>query len=332
MSAIAFEEHRGGFRWSLSAAVVVVVHLAAGLAAVRWIDAPPEPPPALAAVVIDLAPLAAPPAPPVDVAPGPQQIETEPARPRLRPQPLPVEPPPIDSLRPEPAKLPEPPQPPEPEPIVTQRPAPQLLPEIPPEPVEPPPVEPVVQVAVRMPPERIPPPGPLPEPEPEVALPPVPDVPPPPPPPEVAEVEPPPEPVPEPVFVPQASVPTTTAPPEVQAPEAVTAAAPVMADASAIMASVMPSFEQILLAHLEQHRRYPARARKRHQEGTATLRFVMDREGHVLSFRLERSSGYDLLDDEVLEMIRRAEPLPAIPAELGRDRLELVVPVRFVLK
>ena len=88
----------------------------------------------------------------------------------------------------------------------------------------------------------------------------------------------------------------------------------------------MPTFQQRLLRHLDQNKRYPQTSQRRRQQGTAMLRFTMDADGNVLSFRLEKTSGYEALDDEVLAMIKRAEPLPKIPADLGRDRLELVVP------
>jgi len=86
-----------------------------------------------------------------------------------------------------------------------------------------------------------------------------------------------------------------------------------------------------LQAWLERHKGYPRRARLRHQEGTALLYFVMDGNGRVLEYRLEKSSGHALLDREVKEMIERAQPLPRIPEHMQQTRLELVVPVRFSL-
>jgi protein TonB len=38
----------------------------------------------------------------------------------------------------------------------------------------------------------------------------------------------------------------------------------------------------------------------------------MDRSGKVLSYARARSAGFDMLDEEVLAMIRRAQPLPAL--------------------
>lgn len=87
-----------------------------------------------------------------------------------------------------------------------------------------------------------------------------------------------------------------------------------------------------LLAWLERHKEYPRRAQMRRQEGVTHLRFTIDGEGHVLAFRVERSSGHNSLDDAVERMIRKAEPLPPIPVALGKERLDLVVPVQFFLK
>jgi protein TonB len=88
----------------------------------------------------------------------------------------------------------------------------------------------------------------------------------------------------------------------------------------------------LLRTWLERHKEYPRRAQLRRQEGTALLRFVMDRDGHVLSYRIEESSGHATLDDAVEEMLERAQPLPTMPPEMTQARLELVVPVTFQLR
>lgn len=87
-----------------------------------------------------------------------------------------------------------------------------------------------------------------------------------------------------------------------------------------------------LLAWLEQHKEYPRRARMRRQQGTALLHFVVDRQGQVLSHRIHQSSGYSALDEEVLDMIQRAQPLPTLPDSMQKDTLELIVPVQFLLR
>lgn len=92
-----------------------------------------------------------------------------------------------------------------------------------------------------------------------------------------------------------------------------------------------PTFEGLLLARLEQFRRYPAEAQRRRQQGVVRLRFRMDRDGHVLDATIAGSSGLPVLDREALATLHRAEPLPPIPADRP-DTLEVLVPIEFLLK
>lgn len=115
-------------------------------------------------------------------------------------------------------------------------------------------------------------------------------------------------------------VPETTAPRALQAPPGRRASNDTEA-----------SWEALLKAHLEKHRRYPLTARAMRIQGIAHVRFRMSRAGKLLSVTLSRSSGFDILDRAALDTIRRAQPLPPIPAERA-DELELSIPVEFFLK
>jgi len=88
----------------------------------------------------------------------------------------------------------------------------------------------------------------------------------------------------------------------------------------------------LLQAWLEKHKEYPYRAQVRREEGVALLFFVLDRDGRVLEFRITQSSGSELLDQEVADMIERAQPLPRMPDSMTQTRLKLVVPVQFFLQ
>ncbi len=92
------------------------------------------------------------------------------------------------------------------------------------------------------------------------------------------------------------------------------------------------TWEGRLLAALNKHRRYPREAMMRRQQGVPFIRIVIDREGKVLSSRLERSSGIPELDREAVALPRRASPLPKPPKERPGDTLDLVVPVEFFLR
>lgn len=229
-------------------------------------------------------------------------IDLEPAP---APEPRPAEPqsaPPIAEPAPPVAEQPPPPPVAEPDPT--------------PPPVEPPPPEP--QPA---PPEPIPAPELPPVPQAEVALPP--------PPPKVEKRRPPPSPRPHPARVQprkEAAAETPVRPPAAAAQPAPPAPSP------AAVAAATTSWQGRLMAHLNRFKRYPAEAQMRREQGVAYLRFTLDRAGKVLRFALERGSGHELLDQEALALIQRAQPLPAPPSEIGRETLELVVPLRFHLR
>lgn len=125
-------------------------------------------------------------------------------------------------------------------------------------------------------------------------------------------------------------------PPIMTAPEPVEAPPTPARGASAVSAprpsNAVPNWQSALLARLEQFKRYPNLAQFRHQQGVVQLRFTMDRQGHVLSAQIAKSSGYDSLDDETLALIHRAEPLPPPPADVPGATLSLTVPVQFSLK
>lgn len=92
-----------------------------------------------------------------------------------------------------------------------------------------------------------------------------------------------------------------------------------------------PTFEGLLLARLEQFRRYPPDARSQGTEGVVELRFRMNRNGRVLESSVVRGSGCPSLDREALATVRRAQPLPRIPDDRP-DILEIAVPIEFFLK
>lgn len=91
------------------------------------------------------------------------------------------------------------------------------------------------------------------------------------------------------------------------------------------------SWEGRVLAALHKQRRYPRAAMAQRQQGIPYIRFTMDREGKVLSVRLERSCGFPELDREAVALARRASPLPKPPDDKPGDTLELVVPVEYFI-
>lgn len=93
-----------------------------------------------------------------------------------------------------------------------------------------------------------------------------------------------------------------------------------------------PTWEGLVLGALNKAKRYPRDAHFARQQGVPYIRFVMNREGKVLSVRLERGSGVRSLDQEALTLPKRAEPLPKPPEDVKGDTIELVVPVEFFMR
>jgi protein TonB len=124
----------------------------------------------------------------------------------------------------------------------------------------------------------------------------------------------------------------TPTPQEAQQQAAAPTVSSQIADGAAIAQRQKITWQGLVMARLEQLKRYPRAAQSRHQEGTATLAVTLDRSGKVLSARLEQRSGYRLLDQEAMQLIYRAEPLPAAPDALTGQTISLLIPIRFFLR
>ena len=88
-------------------------------------------------------------------------------------------------------------------------------------------------------------------------------------------------------------------------------------------------WQTLVAARLQQNKRYPAAAEARHEQGVVTLSFTVDRDGRVLAKSIARSSGHPALDEEVLAMIQRAQPLPAFLPGMEQRPINLTQPIRF---
>jgi periplasmic protein TonB len=95
---------------------------------------------------------------------------------------------------------------------------------------------------------------------------------------------------------------------------------------------VEPSWQTALVRHLQQYKRYPSDAQSRGEQGVVQLSFTVDRTGRVLNREILHSSGHRELDNEVMSMIERAQPLPPFPASMPQAKLDLTVPIRFSLQ
>ena len=117
----------------------------------------------------------------------------------------------------------------------------------------------------------------------------------------------------------------------VKAPVVEVAGAPIEGVVSLVASQAKTTWQSVLLGHLERHKRYPRRARRRGQEATVHVWVAISREGAVLEHHLTEASQYSALNKETLALIARAQPLPPPPTEVSGDTVEFVLPVSFSL-
>lgn len=92
--------------------------------------------------------------------------------------------------------------------------------------------------------------------------------------------------------------------------------------------TVRARYEQIISVWIERHKIYPQQANR--AEGIVQMRVRVDRQGYVRYYVIERSSGNAALDSAAIEMIRRANPVPAAPPNYPAENLiEFLIPISF---
>jgi protein TonB len=95
--------------------------------------------------------------------------------------------------------------------------------------------------------------------------------------------------------------------------------------APAVPNSVVMQFRHALLAHIARYRNEPQNTNL-DQSRVVQVAFSMRRDGAVLDAWVQVSSGQARIDREAVDTIRRAQPLPPIPAELP-ERLSILLPI-----
>ncbi len=146
------------------------------------------------------------------------------------------------------------------------------------------------------------------------------------------------------------AAPTAPAAPSAPAPPQTAAAAPGASAPQAAAAPSVPStaeqgprqsdadeagsrdqYRLALIGAAKRYKRYPAQAMQNGWTGKAEIRLVIGSNGMIQSAAVKTSSGYALLDDTALDMIKKAKPLTQIPPALRGKEFIVDVPVIFDL-
>jgi periplasmic protein TonB len=107
-------------------------------------------------------------------------------------------------------------------------------------------------------------------------------------------------------------------------------APPAAVRAPAPATAISPGYRALLSEWLEAHKRYPESARDQDEQGSAVLRFVVERSGRVAQYAVVKSTGYPDLD-AALESMMRGATLPPFPAGMDQASIEVSVAIRFSL-
>ncbi|MGA9851756.1 MAG: energy transducer TonB [Gammaproteobacteria bacterium] len=90
------------------------------------------------------------------------------------------------------------------------------------------------------------------------------------------------------------------------------------------------TYAQIVSAILEANKRYPREALMAGDEGTVVISFILNREGTVLAYSIEQSSGQPIFDEAVKRLIQRVH-FPPFPRGDLSQRKTFKVPIQFEL-
>jgi len=98
--------------------------------------------------------------------------------------------------------------------------------------------------------------------------------------------------------------------------------------------SLKKNYETKLLVWLERHKKYPNIARRRGQQGTVVVEFVINAKGELQSHRIVQASKHKALNEAVVKMLKRASPMPDVPKPLHGNETEFsyTIPIVFALK
>lgn len=97
-------------------------------------------------------------------------------------------------------------------------------------------------------------------------------------------------------------------------------------------ASLVAQYRAEIISRAKRYKRYPRFARDNGWEGKVDVRMEIGADGSIASLRVARGTGYSILDQQALEMVRRAKPDASIPQGLRGKAFGIDVPVIFSLR
>ncbi|MBI4291542.1 MAG: energy transducer TonB [Betaproteobacteria bacterium] len=97
-------------------------------------------------------------------------------------------------------------------------------------------------------------------------------------------------------------------------------------------AITLDQYRLALIGVAKRYKRYPARAMEMGWQGRVEVRLVVGASGLTQTASIKSSSGYEVLDQQALEIVLRAKPLTPVPASLRGREFTIDIPIIFELE
>ncbi len=104
------------------------------------------------------------------------------------------------------------------------------------------------------------------------------------------------------------------------------------APAPALDSNVLREYGAIVSSAVAKKKSYPRLALMRRWQGTAELKLQIAADGNIKSLNVARSSGFDVLDEQAMKMVKESVPLPNLPDALRGREFVVDIPVAFKLQ
>jgi protein TonB len=92
----------------------------------------------------------------------------------------------------------------------------------------------------------------------------------------------------------------------------------------------MDLYKAELRATIEKNKYYPTMSRRLGQTGTVVIAFTLLEDGNIVDIRVDKPSQYERLNVSALDAVKKVERFKPIPKEIGEDKMDIKVPVKFV--
>jgi len=94
----------------------------------------------------------------------------------------------------------------------------------------------------------------------------------------------------------------------------------------------LDQYRLALIVAAKRYKRYPVQAMDRGWQGKVEVRLVIGPTGAIQNSLVKASSGHEILDNQAMDMVKKAKPLAPIPAALRGREFTVDIPVIFDLQ